>query len=83
MSRTRLLLRRWKRRIRPSRLPAPLGQFALSDHVPKTGGTAVNHALLRIFSSEHVAIDRHVDVADGKLEFADRYPIICGHFGGS
>jgi hypothetical protein len=53
------------------------------DHVPKTGGTAINQALERLFSARQVAADRHVDVAAGSFEFAERYPIICGHFGGA
>lgn len=63
--------------------PAPLRRFAIFDHVPKTGGTALNQALLEIFTSERVAVNRHVDVAAGDLGFADRYLIIAGHFGGT
>lgn len=72
-----------RRRIGLPQSAAAPRRFAVFDHVPKTGGTAVNHALLKIFSAEHVAINRHVDVASGKLDFADRYPIITGHFGGN
>jgi len=83
MSRLSALIRRLHERRMAARSPAPPRRFAIFDHVPKTGGTALNQALLRILTSEHVAVNRHVDVAAGNLEFADRYPIISGHFGGA
>jgi Sulfotransferase family len=81
MSKLSSLVRRLRRRIELDWPRPPPRRFAVFDHVPKTGGTAINQALLRLFSSAHVAINRHVDVAAGQLEFADRYPIITGHFG--
>jgi len=67
----------------PVRPPIPLRRFAIFDHVPKTGGTALNQALLEILTSENVAVNRHVDIAAGNLEFAEHYPIVSGHFGGT
>jgi hypothetical protein len=76
------LIRRWREggyRL-SRRVPARAVVF---DHVPKTGGTAINQALERLFSARQVAADRHVDAAAGNFQFAERYPIICGHFGGA
>jgi hypothetical protein len=82
MSRLSALIRRWHEGRLAKRSPTPPRRFAIFDHVPKTGGTALNQALLRILTAKHVAVDRHVDVAAGNFEFADSYPIISGHFGG-
>lgn len=83
MSRLTVLIRRLhEQRMAARPVPTPR-RSVIFDHVPKTGGTALNQALLQIFTPEHVAVNRHVDIAAGNLEFADRYPIISGHFGGS
>jgi hypothetical protein len=77
------LIRQLHERPMALRSPAPLRRFAIFDHVPKTGGTALNQALLEILTPERVAVNRHVDVAADNLDFADRYLIITGHFGGA
>lgn len=57
-------------------------RWAIFDHVPKTGGTAVNLALASILPQGSAAINRHVDIAEENFDFAETYPIISGHFGG-
>jgi Sulfotransferase family len=82
MSKLSSLVRRLRLSLETDWPRSPPRRFAVFDHVPKTGGTAINQALLRLFSPAHVAVNRHVDIAAGMLDFADRYPIVSGHFGG-
>lgn len=83
MSRLSRLVHRWHGAEGAAECSAPLTatRWGLFDHVPKTGGTAINQALARLFPLQ-VSTDSHKLVAAGDLGFAGSYPIICGHFGG-